>query len=373
MAEEKIDPWGSELLGDYAKLFTEFGLKEIDDTLLDRMKAPNRLLRRGIVFAHRDLDKFMDSAKKGEPVAAMSGIKPSGELHLGSKMTAEELIFFQKEFGAKVFYCVANLEAYADNGLSLKDGRENAVSNVADVLALGLDPKNAFIYEQSEEKNVMNLAYLFARRTTNATLQALYGDRNVGLYFSTLTQAGDILLPQLEEFGGPKQVVVPVGVDQDPHIRLTRDLAAKFQPEYGFRLPSSTYHMLSRSLSGEMKMSKRDPASMLTLSDDPKEGHRKTLNALTGGRATLAEQRKLGGEIEKCVIFELYKFHFEEDDKKLKERFHACTGGKLMCGDCKGECACRVRDFLETHQKKKAKMLPKARELLESQGKRKRA
>ncbi|MDD5317630.1 MAG: tryptophan--tRNA ligase [Candidatus ainarchaeum sp.] len=369
MADEKIDPWGNELLGDYAKLFTEFGLSEIGDSVLAGIRAPSRLFRRGIVFAHRDLGKFVDSAGRKEPVAAMSGIKPSGELHLGSKLTAEELIFFQKEFGARVFYCVANLEAYADNGLTLKESRENAVSNVADVLALGLDPKNAYVYEQSEEKTVMNLAYLFARRTTNATLQALYGDRNVGLYFSTLTQAGDILLPQMPGFGGPKNVVVPVGVDQDPHIRLTRDLAAKFQPDYGFRLPSATYHQFSRSLNGETKMGKRDPQSMLTLADDPEAAHRKALNALTGGRATLSEQRRLGGEIEKCVVFELYKFHFEEDDKKLSERFHACRGGKLMCGDCKGELACRVRDFLKAHQKKKGKLEPKARQILEAQGK----
>jgi len=371
MAEEKLDPWGSDLISDYEKLFTEFGLKYVDESLLKRIKNKNRLFRRGIVMAHRDFDKFLDASEKKEPVAAMSGIKPSGEFHMGSKLTAEELIFLQQELGAKVFYCVANREAYADNGLSLAESRENAVMNVADLLALGLDPKKSYIYEQSEQKDVMNLAYLFARRATMATLQALYGDRNIGLYFSTLTQAGDILLPQLKEFGGPKQVVVPVGLDQDPHIRLCRDLAAKFQPDYGFRIPSSTYHKFFRSLSGESKMSKRDPASMLTLGDEPEQAYKKMMSTFTGGRATVEEQKKLGGEIEKCVVFELYTFHFEEDDKKLKERYHACTGGKLMCGECKKELACRVRDYLGDHQAKRKKLAPKAREILEAQKERK--
>ena len=297
--------------------------------------------------------------------AAMSGIKPSSDFHLGSKLTAEELIFLQQEFGAKVFYAVANLEAYADNGLSLEESRKNAVVNVADLLALGLDPKNAYIYEQSEQKDVMNLAYLFARRTTMATLQALYGDRGIGLYFATLTQSGDILLPQLKEFGGPKQVIVPVGIDQDPHIRLCRDLAAKFQAEYKFRLPGAIYHKFMRSLDGESKMSKRDPMCMLSLGDDPELAYKKCMAAFTGGRATVEQQRKLGGEIEKCVIFELYTYHFEEDDRKLKERRAACTGGKLLCGECKGELACRARDYLKQHQAKRKKLLPKAEAILE--------
>jgi len=364
--DEKIDPWGNELLADYAKLFTEFGMKYVDEPILEKIKGKNRLFRRGIVFAHRDFDKFLAAHAKKEPVAAMSGIKPSSEFHFGSKLTAEELVFLQKEFGAKVFYAVANLEAYADNGLSLEESRKNAINNVADLLALGLDPGNAYIYEQSEQKSVMNLAYLFARRTTTATLQALYGDRNIGLYFSTLTQAGDILLPQMREFGGPKEVVVPVGIDQDPHIRLTRDLAAKFHGEYGFRLPGATYHKFMRSLNGEWKMSKRDPMSMLSMGDEPELAYKKVMNALTGGRATLEEQRKLGGEIEKCVIFELYTFHFEEDDKKLKERYKACTTGKLLCGECKSECAKRARDYLKAHQEKRRKLVPKAKELLES-------
>jgi len=70
------------------------------------------------------------------------------------------------------------------------------------------------------------------------------------------------------------------------------------------------------------------------------------------------------------VIFELYTFHFEEDDKKLKERYHACTGGKLMCGDCKKELACRVRDYLKAHQMKRKKLIPKAKEILEAGEKR---
>ncbi|MCX6767250.1 MAG: tryptophan--tRNA ligase, partial [Candidatus Micrarchaeota archaeon] len=264
---ERINPWGDDLVKDYDGLFKEFGLQHVDEKLLRRLKRRNRLFRRGIVFAHRDFDKFLDAAAAGKKSAVMSGIKPSGEFHLGSKMTAEEIVFIQNELKAKAFYCVADLEAYADNGMPVDKGAEVAVDNVADLLALGLDEKNAVVYKQSEQKIVSNLAFLFSRKTTLNTLEALYGHQNLGLYQSVLVQAGDILHPQLNTFGAYHNVVVPVGIDQDPHIRFTRDIAYKFRDELGFSLPAATYHKTFRALNGEAKMSKRDPMNMLTLSD----------------------------------------------------------------------------------------------------------
>ncbi|MEM3167588.1 MAG: hypothetical protein QXW70_03870, partial [Candidatus Anstonellales archaeon] len=232
-----IDPWSNQLV-EYDKLFSEFGLERISNDILKRIKNKGRFFGRGIIFAHRDFEKWLDAWERGEEVAVVSGIKPSNDFHLGSKMTADEMIYFQKEFGAKVFYAIADLEAYADNGTSLEKGLEFAISNLADMLALGLDERKTYVWRQSQEKRVMNMAYVFARKVTNSALRAIYGERNIALYFSALTQAGDILLPQHKDFGGRKHVLVPIGVDQDPHIRMTRDIAGR----EGLILPSSTYH-----------------------------------------------------------------------------------------------------------------------------------
>jgi len=356
----EIDPWSNRLIENYDKLYAEFGMKQVDEKIRAKL-VKNRYFRRGLVAGHRDFDLWLAAAAKHQPIAAMSGIKPSGEFHMGSKMTAEELIFLQRDFGAKVFYSIADLEANADNGLSLEEGLKNAVSNVADMLALGLDEKNAYIWLQSREKRVMNFAYLAARRTTLATMQALYGDKNLGLYFSTLTQAGDIVLPQHADFGGPKHVVVPVGFDQDPHLRLTRDLAAKF----GLISPSSTYHVFMRSLDGNEKMSKRDPMNLITLADEPEVAKKKVSRAFTGGRATVEEQRRIGAEYHKCVVAELERFHFEEDDKKIEERKKKCLTGEILCGECKKEVCEKVASYLKNHQEKKKKLLPKAEKILE--------
>lgn len=359
-----VNPWSNELPEDYESLFRAFGMQKVDEKLVARLPKKNRLWRRGIIFAHRDFDKFLDAFEKGKPLAIMSGIKPSGDFHLGSKLTAEQIIFAQQAFKTKVFYCIADLEALADNGQELAASHEFAIQNVADLLALGLDvgEENAFVYKQSENKNIANLAFLASRKTTLATLDAIYGHQNLGLFSAALTQVGDIIQPQLAEFGGPKNVWVPVGLDQDPHIRLSRDITQKLSPS--FLLPCATYQRLFRSLDGSSKMSKRDPMNVISLNDDPELAKKKVKRALSGGRATAEEQKRLGGEIQKCVVHELMFFHFEDDDEALKKFQHRCVSGAISCGDCKAEVAEKVAAFLKNFQEKKKKLLPKARKLL---------
>ena len=82
----------------------------------------------------------------------MSGIKPDGAFHLGNKMTVDDMAYFQSlSKRAMVFYAIADVEAYADNGLSFQETSKTAVKNVADILALGLDPERTIAYKQSEE------------------------------------------------------------------------------------------------------------------------------------------------------------------------------------------------------------------------------
>jgi tryptophanyl-tRNA synthetase len=360
----QLDPWGTAQIDDYEELFELFGIQPLKAVMKD-IPHPHRHIRRGVMFGHRGLELVLKAVSGNTPFAVMSGIKPTGEFHLGSKMTAEELIFFQSlSEKAVAFYCLADLEAYADNGIPLEESARIAVSNLADLLALGVEPKKTYVYKQSEETRVMNLSFIFSRSVTQNMLRAIYGDRNFGLYLSALVQAGDILMPQTKDFGGPKPVVVPVGADQDPHIRLCRDLARRHQTKYGFLLPSATYHKLTRSLSGSLKMSKRDPMSLLTLNDDPAVAEKKISNALTGGRETVELHRKLGGEPEKCVVYELGMFHFIEDDAYVQRIYDECCSGQRICGECKAEHASIVSDYLKNHQRRKKSFIDQAHSLL---------
>ncbi|HQT44772.1 MAG TPA: tryptophan--tRNA ligase, partial [Candidatus Micrarchaeota archaeon] len=341
------------------RLISQFGLEKITPQIREAIGKCN-FTDRNLLIAHRDLGAFLDSAKKKKPVAVLSGIKPSGSFHLGTKMTAEEMIFFQQRFGAKLFYCIADLEAYADNGLPLEKSKENALSNIADLLALGLDEKNSYIYFQSREKRVTNYAYIVAARTTRATVEAIYGEKDFGLYFAAFTQVGDILLPQHEDFGGPKNVLVPVGLDQDPHIRFSRDIAAKL----GLVAPSATYHKTIKSLDGTAKMSKRDPRNIITLDDDPQAAYKKVMSTFTGGRATAEEQRRIGGDLGVCVVWDLCRFHFL-GDSELEDMRTGCTTGRFLCGECKKMRAQKVSEFLEAHQDRKRHMLNRAQKIID--------
>ena len=360
----KLDPWGTTDIKDYSKLFDLFGIEPLDKSKFRAFES-NRYIRRNIDFGHRNLDRILKAIENNEPYAVMSGIKPTGPFHLGSKMTADDIIYFQKiSRNARAFYAIADVEAYCDNGLTFAETSEIATNNVADILALGLDPDRAYVYKQSEALTVMNMAFIFSRGVTNSMMEAIYGKKPFGLYVSALIQAGDILLPQTEGFGGPKPVLVPVGADQDPHIRLARDLAKKYYPDFEFVLPSAIYHKLTRSLSGEYKMSKRDPLSLLTLDDDPTLAKKKVMSCFTGGRETTENQKKYGGEPEKCVNYELCVIHFAEDDALVKKIYNECVQGKRICGDCKKEAAELVTNFLNEHQRRRAKLIDKSRELL---------
>ena len=358
----RLDPFGKTVVEDYERLFEEFGIQPFAP-LLSEIPDPMDSMRRGIIFGHRDFDRVLNAMKREIEFAVMSGIKPSGEFHLGSLMTAREVIYFQQQ-GAKAFYCVADVEAYEDNNIPFQRSVEYAVGNIADLLALGFNPKKGYIYLQSQEKRVRDLAIIFARKTTLATMKAIYGERHMGLYLSALIQAGDILLPQLKDFGGPKPTIVPVGVDQDPHLRLTRDLAFKFRGEYKFIPPSSTYHKLIRSLDGSPKMGKRDPMSYFTLAEDAELISRKISHAFTGGRPTAEDQHRLGGNPEICPIYELAQFLFLEMDEEVMRWYHKCRGGETLCGECKNNIIEIVKVFVREHQRKRRRHIGKAREIL---------
>jgi tryptophanyl-tRNA synthetase len=191
-------------------------------------------------------------------------------------------------------------------------------------------------------------------------LNAIYGEKTFGLYLAALIQVGDIVLPQVRE--GPQPTVVPVGIDQDPHIRLTRDLTRRYYKN--FFLPGATYHYLLAGIDGSDKMAKRNPNSSFTFNETLDSIEKKVKGALTGGRKNKKEQQELGGEPQKCMIYKILMYHFEENDDILADEFERCVKGELLCGEHKAQCVEKVLKFIKNHQEKKEKLIDKARELL---------
>jgi len=366
----QIDPWSQNLVGekDYQKLLDEFGIERIDEIDVPySVYKKNRFLRRKIIFGQRDLDLIIKAVQTDKPWAVMSGIKPSGHFHLGTLTTASEIVEFQK-MGGKVYYSIADIESHVDNGMSYEKSFEYAVDNLADILTIGLDPDEAYIWLQSKEELVKDMPFEAGRFVTANMMKAIYGDKPFALYMAALVQVGDILLPQLKDEIMP--TVVPVGIDQDPHIRLVRDLTRYFSKkgskgkEIPFFKPSATYHKLMPALDDiSKKMSKSRPQSYFNLDDDPKEIRKKIMRSYTGGRKNRKLQEKLGGQPEKCMIYKILKYHFQPDDEKLFKRKERCLGG-MLCGTCKKEVVEIVLNYVKDHNEKKKNMIPIARELL---------
>ena len=222
-----LDPWGSASVSDYRKLFEEFGIEEFDDFLPD-VPHPHYLMGRGVIFGHRDYRPVLDAMANGEPFAALSGFMPTGDPHIGHKLVFDELIWHQEQ-GGDTYALIADLEAHSARGLTWDEIDEHARNYLLSLLALGFDPEEGTLYRQSENREVQDLAFELGIKANFSELQAIYGfdgETDVSHMQSVVTQMADICYPQLDE---PKPTVIPVGPDQDPHVRLARDLASRMR------------------------------------------------------------------------------------------------------------------------------------------------
>jgi tryptophanyl-tRNA synthetase len=222
-----LDPWGSSTVSDYRKLFDQFGIERFEEAL-DEVPDPHYLMRRGVIFGHRDYRAVTEAMWNDEPFAALSGFMPTGDPHIGHKLVFDELIWHQQQ-GGDVYGLIADLEAHSARGLSWAEIDEHSRNYILSLLALGFDPEEGELYRQSTNRDVQDLAFELGIEANFSELGAIYdfdGETDVSHMQSVVTQMADILYPQLEE---PKPTVIPVGPDQDPHMRLARDLAARMQ------------------------------------------------------------------------------------------------------------------------------------------------
>lgn len=337
----------------YEEMMREFGIEKTD-SYLKQMKNLDVIYRRGIVFGHRDFGRIFDAIKNKKSFTVLTGFNPSGPLHLGNLMILKEALFFQKN-GADVFIPISNDETYVFKKTeTLEKATKNAYEYVIpDIIALGFDPKKTKIFVSTQLAKVYELAVKISTKTTFSSIKAIFGftnDANPGQIFYSIIQSAHILFPQLKEYGGPKPTVVNIGIDQDPYMRLVRDIADKLN----FVKPSSTYHKFMPGLLGG-KMSGSKPETCIYLTDKPDVAEKKIMKAFSGGAKTLEEHKKFGGNPDIDVACQYLYFMFEEDDRKVKQIFSDFRNGKLTSGEVKKYLADKVKKFLIEHQKKREK------------------
>jgi tryptophanyl-tRNA synthetase len=342
-------PKSIEKSSDYEKLIEVFGAKEFNEELAGKFKNKHKFIQLRIVFAHRDFDKYLEEGGTGKTLAIVSGRGPSDELHIGHLVLFEFIKYLQEELNAKVFIPLSDDEKYVFQKVeSLDVAYKYALSNALSIISLGFKEEDTKLYISTRSGWVYRLAISFSKHLTYNTVKATFGftdEVNIGEIFYAATQAAHILGPTIMH-GYP--VVVPIGMDQDPYMRLSRDIAGKLRV---FK-PASLYIKFIRGLTGE-PMSASKPETSIFITDTPQTIRNKVWAAFTGGRATVEEQRKLGGETEKCVVYEwLSVFHFK-DIKDIEEHYWKCRRGEILCGECKNILTKTLTRYMEEHNRKR--------------------
>lgn len=335
---------------DYEKLIKYFGVSKIDP-ILGRFKDPHRLLKRGIVFAHRDFDKILDEVDKGNIFAVLSGRGPSDRMHLGHLTLYEFNLYLQKKMGANVYIPLSDDEKYVFRKVeNLEKAKYFALDNILDIVALGYDPEKTECFISTEFPWVYRTAINLSRYLTYSTVKAVFGfkgENNPGEIFYSCIQMAHILYPVLVH---DLPTVVPVAIDQDPYIRISRDVAEKIKV---FK-PAGIYLKYLRGLTGE-PMSSSQPETCIFATDSLEEAKKKIWNAFTGGQPTVKEQREKGGNPDICVVYEMLNIYFIEDDKEVEKLRNDCISGNILCGECKLKLIDYIVKFLEKHKKERQK------------------
>jgi len=357
--EMVVTPWEVKGEVDYERLIREFGTQPLTEELLQRIaKHTGELhlqLRRKLFFSHRDLNVVLDLYEKGVKFVLYTGRGPSGPVHIGHLVPWIFTKHLQDKFETRLYFQMTDDEKFVvEDKLKLDEVKNFGYENALDLIALGFKPENTFIIFDIKDIDLLyDIALEVAKRTTYSTARATFGfqdSTNIGWIFWPAIQAVPCFI-HAKLTGENVPVLIPAAIDQDPYWRITRDIA----PKLGYYKPAQIHCRFLPGLGRGEKMSASEPETSIFTIDPPDVVKRKIWNAFTGGRATVAEQRKLGGDANICTIFQYFAYLFEEDDKKLAERERKCKAGEILCGECKTELTEKINKFLAEHQKKREK------------------
>ena len=355
-----VTPWEVKGDVDYEKIIKEFGVSKIDSKLLERIKKHagelHFMLRRGVFFAHRDMNWLLEQYEKGNKFFLYTGRGPSGKVHLGHLFPWVFTKWLQDKFGVELLFQMTDDEKFLfKQNLNLEDTNKLAYENALDVIAMGFDPKKTKIIVDTDNAGIMyKEACKVAKKITFSMVKSSFGfneSNNVGEIFYTSMQAVPAFLPSVI---AKKELpcLIPHAIDQDPHFRLTRDIL----PKLGHYKPASiqcSFLPPLEGVSGKMGSSETESTAIYT-TDSPEEVKRKINKyAFSGGKDTIEEHRKLGGNPDVDVSFQYLRMFFEPDDKKLEKIEKDYRSGKLLTGELKQILIEKINAFLKEHQKKR--------------------
>jgi tryptophanyl-tRNA synthetase len=285
------------------------------------------------------------------PKRILSGVQPSGKLHLGNYFGAiKQHLALQHE--AETFYFIADYHA-----LTTVHDREMLAQNVMDValayLALGLDPAKSAFFRQSDIPEVTELTWIFSTVTNMGLLERAVSykekidkgiDASVGLFTYPVLMASDILIYRSH--------VVPVGRDQVQHIEMTADIAGRFNRAYGdiFPIPAARLDKESKvpGIDGQ-KMSKSYGNTIEIFTEG--KALQKTVMSVVTDSKTVADPK----DPTTCNVFALYSLFASEDEKaEMAARYRA---GGMGYGDAKKQLLAKMEAYFALAQEKRKELM----------------
>lgn len=282
----------------------------------------------------------------------LSGMRPTGKLHLGHYVGAlENWIELQKEY--QNYHLIADYHVLTTSS-DTTEIFNNSIEMLIDWLSVGINPEKSPMFRQSQIKEHSELFLIFtmlitkARLERNPTLKDQIRDLNIeniiyGHLGYPVLQAADILLYKGE--------VVPVGEDQVPHVEIAREIARRFNSLYGdvFPEPEPLLTKFSRlpGLDGNSKMSKSLNNTIL-ISDSSESVEKRLKKAVTDPEKI---RKNDPGHPEICLV---YTYHRKFNSENTEEIENNCRIGSLGCADCKKQCVSKINEFLEPIREKRA-------------------
>jgi len=361
-----VTPWNvsSDDGIDYDKLIRDFGSSPIDQTLLDRIakvtgKPLHPWLKRGLFFSHRDMHKLLDLVEKGQKFYLYTGRGPSSDsLHLGHLIPFMFTKWLQETFNVPLVIQLTDDEKFLFKPkLQLDECHRLAYQNAKDIIAVGFNPDNTFIFSDLDYiHNLYPVALTIQKAVTYSTARGIFGfehSDNIGkAAFAAIQAAPSFPSTFPEIFGTSRDVrcLIPCAIDQDPYFRLTRDVAEKI----GYRKPALIHSKFFPALQGSRtKMASSDENSAIFVTDTPEMINTKiTKFSFSGGRVSLAEQRKFGANVDVDIPIQYLKV-FLFDDEKLDAITEGYKSGKLTTAQVKKVLIAELQSLVAQHQERR--------------------
>ena len=305
----------------------------------------------GVRFVRDVRDARLSFSEKEVILRVLSGIQPSGRLHIGNFFGAmRQHLQLQAEHDG--FYFIADYHALT-SGPTPAELAQYTLDVTMDYIALGLDTEKTVFWCQSDVPEVLELTWLLSCVTPMGLLQRCtsYKDKvaqglspNHGLFAYPVLQAADILIYQSE--------LVPVGADQKQHIEVTRDIAIRFNNAYGEILTIPKEHIIESvavvpGVDGQ-KMSK-SYGNTIEIFEPEKSVKKKVMRIVTD--STPVEEPK---DPDKCNVFALLKLVALEDE--LADWKNKYRSGGMGYGEAKKRLAELLIEYFKPFRQKRSEL-----------------